>query len=158
MGLSHCDPIINKIRVATSLFKKMKMVSSTTAVVHTGSWSIYVAESGSQVSWKASLFFWLSSFQWKIFALTLFLCSSVPLFQHFPITSVVIGLFHPNLATLPELRSHSCEVPLVFITISTLECALMCSWRLHIKAKLKVQSSFCLAAVCWSLSTHMTLG
>lgn len=67
-------------------------------------------------------------FREKIFALTLFLPSPVPLVQHFLITSVFIGLFQTNLAALPQLGSHSCEVPMVFIKITVLACAVVCLW------------------------------
>lgn len=128
MAANHHDPGINIITVFTSLFFKIKMVSITTAVVHIRSWSIYVTESGSQFScWKTSLFLWLPGFQRKFFAFTLFLLAcSVLLVQCFPITSVFIGLFQPNVATLVELRSRSCEVPMVFIKIASLACALIC--------------------------------
>lgn len=128
MAVNYYDPGINKRTVSTSLFEKIKMVSVTAALVHIRSWSIYVTESLSQFSyWKTSLFFWLPGFQRKNFALALFfLARSVSFVQCFLITSVFIGLLQPNLATLAELRSHRCEVPMVFMKIASLVCALIC--------------------------------
>lgn len=128
MAVNHHDPGINKRTVSTSLFEKIKIVSVTTAAVHIRSWSIYMTESWSQFSyWKTFLFFWLPGFQSRIFALALFfLPRSVSFVQCVLITSVFIGLLQPNLATLAELRSHSCEVPVVFMKVASLVCALIC--------------------------------
>lgn len=80
----------------------------------------------------------------------IFLLSAVPLIQHFLITSVFIGLFEAKLAALPELGSHSCQVPMVFIKIPAFK-GMCCGVPL-------VEVGAFLALPASSLSTRRALG
>lgn len=99
------------------------MVSGRTAVAHIRSWV--------RVPVELLKNFFVLSVAWflgKNFCTHTFSSFSCPLVQHFLITSVFIGLFQANLAAVPELGSHSCEVPMVFIKITVLARAVVCLW------------------------------
>lgn len=126
MAVNHHGAGINKITVSTSFFEKNKdgqchnCSSSYQILINICDWVRVTVQ-------LLKDFLRLPGFQRQSFALMLFLLTpSVSLVQCFLITFVFIGLFQPNLATLDERRSRSCEVPMAFIKIAGLACALIC--------------------------------